>query len=129
MGGFRGSPAQKWIEKALQDLDLADRAMQPPRLPALACFHAQQAAEKALKSVAARLGAGNVPKTHNLLELADIIRQRGGTVPFPDHQLAELIPYAVEARYPGGPEPSVPAAARALHIAHEIVRWAQNLVT
>jgi HEPN domain-containing protein len=39
-------------------------------MPALACFHAQQAAEKALKAVAVSSGILSVPKSHDLLETA-----------------------------------------------------------
>ena len=43
-------PERNWFEKADQDLELARRALGPGKpLPAMACFHAQQCAEKYLK--------------------------------------------------------------------------------
>ena len=38
-----------WFAKADKDLTLAQRALQPEPLPELACYHAQQCAEKYLK--------------------------------------------------------------------------------
>ena len=44
------SPA-KWIEHAKADLALASISLPPGVLYELLCFHAQQAAEKAIKAV------------------------------------------------------------------------------
>ena len=43
-------PEQAWFAKADEDLEIARRALGPDRpLPALACVHSQQCAEKYLK--------------------------------------------------------------------------------
>ena len=43
-------PDQAWFAKAADDLELARRALGPDRpVPDLACYHAQQCAEKYLK--------------------------------------------------------------------------------
>ena len=43
-------PERDWFEKAEQDLEMARRAMLPGNpIPAMACYHAQQCAEKYLK--------------------------------------------------------------------------------
>ena len=43
-------PEQNWFEKADQDLEIARRALEPGKpLPGIACYHAQQCAEKYLK--------------------------------------------------------------------------------
>lgn len=44
-----GSPAD-WLRHAYSDLALASMTPRPPVLPEQLCFHAQQAAEKALTS-------------------------------------------------------------------------------
>ena len=45
-----GWPERDWFEKADQDLELARRALGPGKpLPEMACYHAQQCAEKYLK--------------------------------------------------------------------------------
>ena len=44
------SPERDWFEKADQDLEMARRALGPEQpLPEMACYHAQQCAEKYLK--------------------------------------------------------------------------------
>ena len=128
MAGSR-SPARRWLTKAQQDLAAAERVISPPPLPAVACFHAHQAAEKSLKAVAAHLGAQEIPRTHSLLESAQLIRDVGGSTPFSDEQLASLDPYAVQARYPDFPEPSGHAAGQAVELAREICAWAQRIIS
>jgi HEPN domain-containing protein len=61
-------------------------------------FHAQQAVEKALKSVMFGRGIA-VPRTHNLALLLDLLADAG--VPAPPHVdvLDSLNPFAVQARY------------------------------
>jgi len=121
--------ARVWLRKARQDLESADRLLTPPPLPAAACFHAQQAVEKALKAVAVACGAETIPRTHNLLELARVIRGLGESLPYSREQLAGLAPYAVETRYPQAPEPTRRAAQAAAQLAHQVYTWAQQTVT
>ncbi len=78
------SPAERWLSKARQDLEAARRAAVPPLLASVACFHAQQAVEKALKAVAAHLGAKTIPRSHSLLELAELVAEAGDEVPVED---------------------------------------------
>ena len=65
---------------------------------ALVGFHAQQAVEKALKSVLSRAGVV-FRRTHDIAELLDLMADSG--LPEPPHaeRLDELTPYAVEMRY------------------------------
>ena len=127
--GTSQSPAARWLSKARQDLEAAQRATAPPPLSAVACFHAQQAAEKSLKAVAAHLGATRIPRTHSLLDLAQLVRELGGQAPVGDESLAGLDPYAVQARYPDFPEPSSQAAEHAVELAREIVTWAADALS
>ena len=61
-----GWPERDWFEKADQDLELARRALGPGKpLPGMACYHAQQCAEKYLKGY---LIAHSVPSASCLLE-------------------------------------------------------------
>lgn len=68
-------------------------------------FHAQQAVEKMLKAV---LAHRSIPfrRTHDIVELIDLIRDRGIT--FPEHleSVRHLNPFAVEFRYDQLPEES-----------------------
>ncbi len=61
-------------------------------------FHAQQAAEKALKAVAA-LRSIEIRRTHDLAALAQAILDDGGTLPLTVDDLRCLNPFAVEFRY------------------------------
>ncbi len=61
----------EWMGFAEADLAAAVRLIGGPDLPPrLACFHAQQAAEKALKATLVWAGTP-VPRTHDLVALVD----------------------------------------------------------
>ena len=57
---------QEWIKKAESDRRVAHKIVKSE--PEIACFHAQQCAEKYLKAILAKEG-GQVPKIHDLLAL------------------------------------------------------------
>jgi HEPN domain-containing protein len=65
----------EWLRYAHSDLALA-RADVPEVLPELLCFHAQQAAEKALKALFIGLGLP-FPLVHHLGRLLDLLEDRG----------------------------------------------------
>lgn len=67
-------------------------------LGAMAGFHAQQAAEKALKAVL-DFKEIRYPKTHNLLLLVDLLKTAELACPADERSLVLLIRYAVEGRY------------------------------
>jgi HEPN domain-containing protein len=64
------------------------------------CFHAQQAAEKALKAVLVSWRI-DFPYTHDIKGLLRIAETSGIVIPPTIQQAALLTPYAVETRYPG----------------------------
>lgn len=120
------SPAAPWLDKAQQDLVAGERMLAEPPMPAPACFHAQQAVEKALKAVAAHAGAQDIPRVHSLLELAALIESLGVNLAFSPEELASLDPFAVQVRYPDLPEPEAEVATRAMELARAIVAWAES---
>lgn len=65
---------------------------------ALACFHAQQAAEKVLKAIMCLQGL-EYRRTHDLEELAAKLTVAGFPPPVSEAQFSRLTPYAVEFRY------------------------------
>ncbi|MCA9971417.1 MAG: HEPN domain-containing protein [Anaerolineales bacterium] len=94
------------LEEALRALRLADRDLEAFTVlssatsihHSVAGFHAQQAAEKALKAVLfARQIA--VERTHDLVRLAYLLRQQDPNLPVTDNQLRSLNPFAVTFRY------------------------------
>ncbi len=121
-----GSPAD-WLRRAQSDLSLA-RIPQPEGvLLEDLCFHAQQAAEKALKAV---LVANSIPipRTHNLTMLLGLMP---GDLELPQavDDAAILTDYAVSSRYPGDYEPVDEDELReAVRLAEATVTWAQEQV-
>ena len=76
------------------------------------CFHAQQAAEKAVKAVLVHLGV-DFPKSHRLDRLAGLLP--GNANPgFDVSALTELAPWAVAGRYPENIENPTENEARRL---------------
>jgi HEPN domain-containing protein len=94
------------IEEAWRALRLADRdikvfdiLMEEPEAPlSIVLFHAQQAVEKSLKAV---LFSRQIEfrRTHDLTELAQLLRQEGVETPVAEDTLERLNPFAVTFRY------------------------------
>ena len=90
------------------------------------CFEAQQAAEKAIKSV---LIMRNVqyPYVHDLSRLLSLLEEPGELIPEAVRIAAELTPYAVIGRYPGITRPvTLEEYRRAIKIAEAVVEWAEQ---
>ena len=119
--------AQEWLKFADADLRAARLLFANPEVPSrIACFHAHQAAEKALK---AALVEESTPfrKTHDLIVLVGLVAQS---------LAAELVavdvlllqPWAVDGRYPGDlPDATDAEASEVVATAEAIVgavdRW------
>ena len=100
-----GSP-DEWMKYARADLVFARLPLPTGGLYEQLCFHAQQAAEKALKALLVQLGIA-VPKTHNLQGLVDLLPSKLANDPvFRDAPRLSI--YAVTFRDPGE-EARVPA--------------------
>jgi HEPN domain-containing protein len=115
-----------WLEYADEDLGAA-RSLLPLGYLRSACFHAQQATEKALNGLLAFLSEEDIPRTHDLNILVRLVTERGGGV-VPDTGLQELQSYAVTARYPGPYEPSPEDAKQALTWASAMVSFVRSAV-
>lgn len=117
-----GSP-QDWLRHARSDLALASAHKTRRLLYEHLCFHAQQAAEKAVKAVLVRHGI-SISKTHDLAYLLGQLPPHI-KVPISLVTLPTLTKYAVQLRYPGE---AVPATARdrrnALQMAQAAIDWA-----
>jgi HEPN domain-containing protein len=73
-----GSRARAWLSNAAGDLRAVTVLMDA--LPHLACFHAQQAADKALKAVIT-LRNGEAPRTPDSRELLEVCASVGDAAP------------------------------------------------
>ena len=115
-------PEHAWFAKASADLEMARRALGPDRpFPDIACYHAQQCAEKYLKGY---LVAHDVPfrLVHDLVYLVNLCKDL-------DEGFEELRPaakflnaYIATSRYPAvtDPDPDIPAAQEAIRQAQQI---------
>ena len=91
------------------------------------CFHAQQAAEKAIKAV---LVSSNIefPRTHNIRTLVELLPGGGVKNPVLDDATV-LTEYAVSSRYPGESEIVTEEELReALELAENVVAWAKAVL-
>ena len=116
------SPERDWFEKADQDLEMARRALGPERpLPGMACYHAQQCAEKYLKGY---LIAHSVPFrfVHDLVYLTQLCTAREPAFEELMSAAEILGEYGTTVRYPmGGSEgPDVEKAKKAIQLAEQV---------
>jgi len=115
-------PEQAWFAKAADDLELARRALGPDRpIPDLACYHAQQCAEKYLKGYLVAHGV-SFRFVHDLGYLIDLCT--GLDPAFADLMPAAITlnPYVGAVRYPAeaAQEPDIPKAQDAIRRARQI---------
>ena len=121
-----GSPGD-WLRYAYSDLELAGVERSSRVLLEALCFHAQQAAEKALKAVLIACGI-SFPRTHNVRTLLDLLPQ-DIILPADVEVAASLTDYAVLSRYPGDVEPVTEEEYQeAVRLAGVVVLWAEGIV-
>ena len=121
-----GSP-QDWLRHARSDLALSCMPKTRTILYQHLCFHAQQAAEKALKAVLAANGV-YFPKTHDLAFLMEAMPS-SSTMPPSLIDLPTLNQYAVQQRYPGELQPVTRKHHNAATLlAEEAVAWAARCI-
>jgi len=125
-GRTPGSP-DEWLSHAKSDLRLAELAVHDELIHReQVCFHAQQAAEKAIKAVLL-LRKVEFPLTHDIEVLLDIAENGEIRLPVDMREVGLLTPYAVAARYPGHWFEITPADVReALEAAGRTVCWAET---
>ncbi|MGQ0814410.1 MAG: HEPN domain-containing protein [Gemmatimonadota bacterium] len=119
----------EWLRRARADFALARTGRTAPEvLYEDLCFHAQQAAEKAIKALLV-MRQLEFPKTHMLEQLLDLARRAGVEIPAEVRQSARLSDYATGARYPGGAEDVTEDDYRkAIELAELVLRWAEDAV-
>ncbi len=120
--------AEDWLSRAKGDLALAKAPLPEGAFYEDLCFHAHQAAEKAIKAVYLSCGYA-FRYTHDLDELLDGLEQVGLVISRPLKDSIVLTSYAWEARYPGLGEPIAEAEYReAVDMAERVVQWAQEAI-
>ena len=110
-----------WLTKAQKDSLFAQEALKRgEEFTDVACFHAQQAAEKTLKAYLVWLEI-EFPKTHVLGDLLDLIAQKDLLLENWRERLQALTPFAVETRYPEFSLPSLEETTRAVETADGVL--------
>jgi len=118
---------REWLNRARSDLVLARAAEADIYLEDL-CFHAQQAAEKAVKALLIMYGI-EFPYVHDIAQLLTLLERAGQEIPEPVRQAERLTRFAVFSRYPGvGPPVSHQEHAEAVNVAEAVVRWAEERI-
>jgi len=115
----------QWLSWAQSDLILAQMTEDERLLPEILAFHAQQAAEKALKALLIHEQI-EFPRTHVIAVLLNLCEQAGYKVP--DNLLDALVLtlYAVATRYPSEEEPVTRDQAReAALTAATVLTWVE----
>ncbi len=119
--------AQLLLRKAREDADAVEKLASDEGIAdSVVGFHAQQAAEKAMKAVLVSCG-DEFPWTHDLRHLMD--RLEGIATPLPDSlcEVRTLAPWAVEFRY-GETIDDQLDREQALMLARDIIAWAEAAV-
>ena len=120
--------AEDWLARAEGDLALARVPLPEGAFYEDLCFHAQQAAEKALKGVYQH-HRRPFRYTHDLDELITGLQNEGIAVPPEVADAALLTSYAWESRYPGLSEPvTIEEYDEALRQAEFVVSWAVKVI-
>lgn len=129
MGDARAT-AELLLQKAREDLRILEGVINDRELSidGLA-FHAQQAVEKSIKSVLIVI-AGDFPKTHDLLELIDLLSDQGVSIPAALENADWLTPFATVFRYTGSATDDTSSLTRddLLTMARAAVEWAGEKV-
>ncbi len=117
--------AREWLDYARQDLSAARAASRDPSFePRHAGFQAQQAAEKAIKSLLV-LEQIQFPFVHDVVALRDNL-PASYSLHETDLDLAPLNPWAVEGRYPHELPTNEAAALVAVELAERVVELVER---
>lgn len=116
----RITEGRRWLQHAKEDLDAATNGLTGgASRPRHVCSHAQHAAETSLRA-ALLLADQDIPYTHDLNVLADLLRS-AWRVRDARGDLRSLTRWAVEGRYPGEwKEPTEADAVKAVDWANQI---------
>ncbi len=123
---FPPTDPREWLRRAQSNLIHAHDHLTGVDLAEL-CFDAQQAAEKAIKAVFIHRGEA-FPLTHDLERLIRLLRGNGQNVPKYVDAAKELTRFAVTMRYPNFGSVTRRKYGKAVRIASEILRWAEEQI-
>lgn len=117
---------EEWMRRARSDLAVARMVDEEQIAPEILAFHAQQAAEKALKALLVQRQV-EFPRLHVIAPLLKLCQEAGyeGTETLAD--AVTLTRFAVATRYPGEEEPvSRQEARQAFELAEQVLNWGET---
>ena len=119
--------ANEWLQRAKSNMARAKAGrVSPEILYEDLCYDAQQAVEKAFKSICI-IHEIVFPKTHDIAYLIELLEKGGVEVPENLQNSKILTGYAVETRYPGDYEPVDEEDLRkAIEIAKKVMAWVKK---
>lgn len=119
--------SKQWIAKAKNDLLDADNNLKAEETPFdTVCFHCQQAAEKFLKAYLVA-NSSPYPISHDLILILEKILPFDSSAEVLREDLALLMPYAIEIRYPDDwVMPTEEDAKEAREAVSRVMSWLQN---
>lgn len=128
MAGKRKNEAKRWLQQAVHDLKAAHWNMRGTFYDT-ACFVAQQAAVKALKSLLYYLGARRTAlMTHSLCEMVQEAAKQVSSVAALLEEARMLDLHYIPARYPNGLPSGCPHDFYGKKMADNAVRASQQIV-
>ncbi|MCR5789912.1 MAG: HEPN domain-containing protein [Lachnospiraceae bacterium] len=123
--------AKEWLSYAEADLGVAEHLFNTyhPKPLEIICFHCQQAAEKAVKSIIVLKGSqGGLPKKHDLFLLLNQIKNFL-KIDEKYYDYSDILsPYGVAMRYPNELMLEEHHAEKALRIGKEFVEWSKDII-
>lgn len=112
--------ARDWLTFARDDLAAAELLLNEAASPRIVCFHAQQAAEKAMKALLVKEQI-RFERTHDLVAIRELF-PAGFQLKADREALSALSRWAVEPRYPADtPDATTSDATAAIRVARVIV--------
>ena len=130
----KGIDPHEWLGQAKAELEVAKHLYEVfrPMPMEIICFHAQQAAEKAVKAVILYQAADSkMEKKHDISVLLDRIDKDRAPFDAALYEYAdELFPYSVITRYPSQLQDNIdePRVKRALSYAGMVWKWANGAI-
>ena len=119
---------RQWLEKADEDRQAMERLMEGNPILEMACFHAQQCVEKALKGFLTAHDR-HVEKTHDLTDILELCVEVNSTFAQFEQTCKDLTPFAVDARYPGPKNPvTIEEARRLVEAADHIYQFTREVL-
>jgi HEPN domain-containing protein len=126
-------PADDWLKLAHDDLKAGESTLRD-NIFNISCFHAQQAAEKALKAFLVDSNVSH-PKTHNLVDLNELCAKINSEFSGLMAKLVTLNQFYAPTRYPDaavgmtpGGTPSKNLTREALDDAREVVEFCSERI-